>query len=60
MIGAFFGICAIIFSKSTLWGSIIVVGGLLLFIQLTAEVIGLMGNYKPLLNMVKKAKIITK
>jgi UDP-GlcNAc:undecaprenyl-phosphate/decaprenyl-phosphate GlcNAc-1-phosphate transferase len=53
-IGVFFGISAILFSNSTLWGSLIIIGILIIFIQVTAELIGLIGKHKPLLNTIRK------
>ncbi|WLR41509.1 MraY family glycosyltransferase [Bacillus carboniphilus] len=55
-IGTFFGISAIIFSRSTLWGSFIFVVFLTFTIQITAELIGLIGKHQPLLTMFKKLK----
>ncbi|KUP04380.1 hypothetical protein Q75_15375 [Bacillus coahuilensis p1.1.43] len=55
-IGTFFGLCAILFSRSTLWGSLLVLGVLILLIQLTAELVGLIGKHKPLLNTMKKLR----
>lgn len=51
---ALFGLAAIIFTMSTMWGSLILVGVLLLAIELFVEAIDLVGeNYKPLLKFVK-------
>lgn len=58
-IGIFFGICAIIFSQSTLWGALIIMALLLIFIQVTAEVIGLIGK-KPFLNTFKRLRSSSK
>jgi UDP-GlcNAc:undecaprenyl-phosphate/decaprenyl-phosphate GlcNAc-1-phosphate transferase len=55
-IGVLFGICAIVFSRSTLWGSFVVIGIMFFLIQITAEVVGLIGKHKPLLNTMKKIK----
>jgi UDP-GlcNAc:undecaprenyl-phosphate/decaprenyl-phosphate GlcNAc-1-phosphate transferase len=53
-IAAMFGLAAIIFSMSTMWGSIILVAVLLIAIEIFVESIDLVGkNYKPLLKMVK-------
>lgn len=50
-----FGISAILFSKSTLWASFIIIGLLLILIQLGAEFIGLIGqNHKPIINTFRK------
>ncbi|APH03564.1 glycosyltransferase family 4 protein [Bacillus weihaiensis] len=53
-IGILFGFSAIIFSTSTLWVSLIIIGVLIIVIQLTAEIIGLIGKRKPLINMIKR------
>ncbi|MCA1060795.1 undecaprenyl/decaprenyl-phosphate alpha-N-acetylglucosaminyl 1-phosphate transferase [Rossellomorea aquimaris] len=55
-IGAFFGLCAILFTRSTLWGAVLFIGVLVLIIQVTAEIIGLMGQHKPLINTMKKIR----
>ncbi|PKR86299.1 glycosyltransferase family 4 protein [Heyndrickxia camelliae] len=53
-IAAMFGLAAIIFSMSTMWGSIILVAVLLVAMEIFVESIELVGkNYKPLLNMMK-------
>ncbi|HEY4567249.1 undecaprenyl/decaprenyl-phosphate alpha-N-acetylglucosaminyl 1-phosphate transferase [Planococcaceae bacterium Storch 2/2-2] len=49
-----FGVAAILFSQATVWGSILLLGVLLLAIELLVEAIGLAGkNYKPLINLVR-------
>ncbi|WP_180321259.1 glycosyltransferase family 4 protein [Mesobacillus jeotgali] len=55
-ISAFFGLAAIIFTRSTLWGSIAVITVVLLLIQVIAELVGLIGSHKPLLNAYKKMR----
>ncbi|NQD67699.1 undecaprenyl/decaprenyl-phosphate alpha-N-acetylglucosaminyl 1-phosphate transferase [Bacillus haikouensis] len=51
---AMFSLAAIIFSMSTVWGGIIVVGILLLAIEIFIESIGLVNsNYQPLLKLVR-------
>ncbi|WP_335870570.1 glycosyltransferase family 4 protein [Bacillus sp. 2205SS5-2] len=55
-IGAFFGLCAILFSRSTLWGAVLFIGVLVVIIQLTAEIVGLIGKHKPLINTMKKIR----
>ncbi len=53
-IAAMFGLAAIIFSQSTVWGSIIIVAVLMIAIEIFVESIGLVGNnYQPLLKFVK-------
>ncbi|KAB2336771.1 undecaprenyl/decaprenyl-phosphate alpha-N-acetylglucosaminyl 1-phosphate transferase [Cytobacillus depressus] len=56
-IAAMFGIAAFIFSNSTLWGAILVIGILILAIEIFAEKIGLVNkDYKPLLKMISQGK----
>lgn len=51
-ISGFFAVTAIVFSKSTLWGSLIIILGLLLVIELIVEIVGLISkNYRPILNI---------
>lgn len=53
-IASMFGLAAVIFSMSTVWGAILLVTVILVAIELFVEVIGLAGkNYKPLLNLVR-------
>jgi UDP-GlcNAc:undecaprenyl-phosphate/decaprenyl-phosphate GlcNAc-1-phosphate transferase len=53
-IAAMFGLAAIIFSMSTIWGSIIMVSLLLIAIEVFIESIGLVNaNYQPLLKFVR-------
>lgn len=52
---ACFGISAIIFSNATLWISLVIMMILLLFIQIAAELVGLIGDgHKPLINIFRK------
>lgn len=54
-IAAMFGLAAVIFSMSTIWGALLVVAVLVLAIELFAEKIGLVGkDYKPLLKMLSQ------
>ncbi|WP_226655352.1 glycosyltransferase family 4 protein [Pseudalkalibacillus hwajinpoensis] len=60
LLSFFFGITAILFSASTLWGSLFLLLLVLLVIQFTAELIGLIGNQrKPLINTLKKLLVFT-
>ncbi|MEC1180849.1 MraY family glycosyltransferase [Metasolibacillus meyeri] len=53
-IASMFGLAAVIFSMSTVWGAILLVTVILVVIELFVEIIGLAGkNYKPLLNLVR-------
>ncbi|MGF2617957.1 undecaprenyl/decaprenyl-phosphate alpha-N-acetylglucosaminyl 1-phosphate transferase [Rossellomorea vietnamensis] len=53
-IAAMFGLAAVIFSQATFWGSVILIGVLLIAIEIFVESIGLVGNnYQPLLKMMK-------
>ncbi|MEH6940817.1 glycosyltransferase family 4 protein [Bacillus sp. JJ722] len=50
---ASFGLAAFIFSMSTFWGAMLIIGILLLAIEVFVEKVGLVGsNYKPLLRMI--------
>jgi UDP-GlcNAc:undecaprenyl-phosphate/decaprenyl-phosphate GlcNAc-1-phosphate transferase len=54
-LAAFFGLTAVIFSQAKVWGSFLVIAGLLLLIEVLAESIGLMGkNHRPLLKFVRR------
>ena len=54
-VSACFGAAAILFSNATLWASIIIVFVLLILIQFSAELVGLIGeNHKPLISAIKK------
>ncbi|PFA67339.1 undecaprenyl-phosphate alpha-N-acetylglucosaminyl 1-phosphate transferase [Bacillus sp. AFS015802] len=53
-IAALFGLAALIFSQSTVWGSLIFIAVLLFAIQIFVESIGLIGNdHQPLLKFMK-------
>ncbi|MBP3950062.1 undecaprenyl/decaprenyl-phosphate alpha-N-acetylglucosaminyl 1-phosphate transferase [Bacillus sp. YZJH907-2] len=55
VVNIFFGVSAIVFSNAALWGSVIIIAVLLLLIELSAELIGLIGNRrKPLINMFRR------
>ncbi len=52
---AFFALSAIAFSKSTLFGAVLVISFVLFAIELVVEVVGLVDvNYRPILNMYKR------
>ena len=53
-IGVSFGLSAILFTRTTLWLSLIFMVALLILFQLLAEIIGLIGNHRPLLNTLNK------
>lgn len=54
-ISLFFGISAIIFSASTLWGSLLIIGLLFLLLQLTAELVGIIDEKrKPITTFLKR------
>ncbi|MED1204361.1 glycosyltransferase family 4 protein [Heyndrickxia acidicola] len=56
-IAAMFGLAAIIFSMSTMWGSIILIAVLLIALEIFVESIDLVGkNYKPLLKFVRSKR----
>ncbi|MFF5993812.1 MraY family glycosyltransferase [Lysinibacillus sp. KU-BSD001] len=53
-IATLFGLAAIIFSMSTVWGAILLITVILVAIELFVEIIGLAGkNYRPLINFVR-------
>ncbi|OAT81597.1 undecaprenyl-phosphate alpha-N-acetylglucosaminyl 1-phosphate transferase [Bacillus sp. MKU004] len=53
-IAVMFAVAAVIFSMATVWGSIMVIGVLLLAIELFVESIGLVNqNYQPILKLVR-------
>jgi UDP-GlcNAc:undecaprenyl-phosphate/decaprenyl-phosphate GlcNAc-1-phosphate transferase len=57
-IAAMFGLAALIFSMSTVWGALIVVAVLIIAIELFVESIGLVhNNYQPLLRLVKPRNV---
>ncbi|MDQ0215308.1 UDP-GlcNAc:undecaprenyl-phosphate GlcNAc-1-phosphate transferase [Oikeobacillus pervagus] len=57
-IAALFGLAAIIFSQSTMWGAILVIAVLLLAIEIFVESIGLVGkDYQPILKLVKTKNV---
>lgn len=52
-----FGLAAILFSTSTLWGSLIILALLTLGIELVVESVGLISNnYRPVLNAIRRSK----
>lgn len=53
--GILFSASAVILSESTLWGSIFIIFGLLIVVEVIAEVVGIVHvKYRPLLKLVKK------
>lgn len=53
--GILFSVCAVIVSETTLWGSIFIIFGLLIIVEVIAEIIGIVHvKYKPLLRLFKK------
>lgn len=60
LISIFFAVSAVIFSESILWGSLFIGGLLLLMIQFTAEIIGILKNKKtPLIDTMRKVVIFS-
>jgi UDP-GlcNAc:undecaprenyl-phosphate/decaprenyl-phosphate GlcNAc-1-phosphate transferase len=54
-LGILFSAAAVVFETSTLWGSLLIVVGLLLLFQIIAELIGLVNErHKPLIKMYRK------
>ena len=55
--GLLFSLSAILFSTTTLWGSLIIIAALLFIAELLAEVIGLVSDkHKPFINFFRKVK----
>lgn len=53
-----FSVAAIIFTRATLWGSTLILIGLLILVELIVEVTGLISeNYRPILKLVQGNKI---
>lgn len=60
-ISAFFGIAAVIFSRTTLWGGFTLLILLIIIIELFAELIGLVGkNYRPIIKLLQSIRFIGK
>lgn len=55
-ISAFFGASAILLSRATLWVEIIVLALILVVLTIGAEMIGIVGKFKPLTNLFKRSK----
>lgn len=54
-LGILFSLSAILVSEATLWGAIFIIIGLLIFIELIAELIGIVHEkYQPMLNLYRK------
>ncbi|MBM6619073.1 glycosyltransferase family 4 protein [Bacillus suaedaesalsae] len=55
LLSGIFGVAAIIFERTTLWGSFLVIGILLVFIELIVEFVGLVDkNYRPIINLIQR------
>lgn len=53
LLSALFSLAAIIFSRSTVWGSSILIVALIVLVELIVEVTGLISeNYRPILNLI--------
>ncbi|WP_210367174.1 MraY family glycosyltransferase [Bacillus sp. REN3] len=54
-LGILFSVSAVLFETSTLWGSLLIVSGLLILFQVIAELIGLVNDrHKPFIKMYRK------
>ncbi|WP_066190588.1 MULTISPECIES: glycosyltransferase family 4 protein [Gracilibacillus] len=54
MLSALFSLAAIIFTKSTMWGSMITLIAMILLIEIVVEITGIIGkNYRPILNLIE-------
>lgn len=57
-LSSIFSVAAIIFTRATMWGSMILLVGLLIIIELLVEATGLIGeNYRPILNLIQGNKV---
>ncbi len=57
LMSALFSIAAMIFTRATMWGSTLILVTLLILVELTVEVTGLIGdNYRPILKMMDGKK----
>ncbi|MBM7571339.1 glycosyltransferase family 4 protein [Aquibacillus albus] len=60
-LSALFSLAAIIFTRSTMYGSVITMVLLLVMVELIVEITGLISeNYRPILNLVKSTKVRSK
>ncbi|RBW67596.1 glycosyltransferase family 4 protein [Bacillus taeanensis] len=58
---AIFGAAAMLFSMTTLWGSVFIITVLLFLIELTVEMIGLVdANYRPMLKFIRRISNVKK
>ncbi|MEN2767343.1 glycosyltransferase family 4 protein [Ornithinibacillus xuwenensis] len=56
-LSALFSLAAIVFTRSTLWGSTIIIISLILLVELIVEVTGLISvNYRPILRLMENGK----
>jgi UDP-GlcNAc:undecaprenyl-phosphate GlcNAc-1-phosphate transferase len=59
MISAMFGLAALIFTLTTMWGSLLILTIILISIELIVESVGLVDkNYRPLLNLIRGRKYV--
>ncbi|KKK38795.1 UDP-phosphate N-acetylglucosaminyl 1-phosphate transferase [Mesobacillus campisalis] len=59
MISAMFGLAALIFTLTTMWGSLLILAIILISIELIVESVGLVDkNYRPLLNLIRGRKYV--
>ncbi|WCK54301.1 MraY family glycosyltransferase [Aneurinibacillus sp. Ricciae_BoGa-3] len=59
-ISAVFATAAIIFSQSTLWGALVIVGLVIIMLEVVAELIGWVGQKKPLLNALRRIRRLSR
>lgn len=60
-LSAFFAVCAMLLTKSTFMGGFIITLIIIITIELTVEIVGLInGNYRPMLNFISRFKRIGK
>ncbi|MBM4760895.1 MraY family glycosyltransferase [Bacillus sp. B15-48] len=59
-LGILFSVCAVLFDSTTLWGSLLIIVGVLIFFQIIAEFIGLVNDHhKPFLKMFRMFRKVT-
>jgi UDP-GlcNAc:undecaprenyl-phosphate GlcNAc-1-phosphate transferase len=57
-ISLLFGLSAVLFSQSTLWGEVAIIIALIIVLELGAEIIGMLGKrHRPLLSMMRLMKL---
>ncbi|MUV37320.1 UDP-N-acetylglucosamine--undecaprenyl-phosphateN-acetylglucosaminephosphotransferase [Lentibacillus sp. JNUCC-1] len=56
-VSSLFSIAAILFTRATMWGSVMLIVSLILLVELIVEITGIIGeNYRPILNIIRKSR----